>query len=240
MIDIHSHILFGVDDGASTIEQSLKLIGEAEKAGVKTIIATPHFQTDLKMVEKICNNFIELVNRADEYNVQLRLGYEVLINPYIPQIIGDKKSLMLDSSSYMLVELPFDHIPEYTYDVLYKLQLEGVQPIIAHPERNRSLVRDIRLLKGFIGRGCMLQLDAASIAGVYGWGVKQYTKKIIKLEMAQFVASDVHRAGHYTGRYQKAYQTVKKWAGTDAADQLFNANAKVITDNIDKKSYTTV
>ncbi|MCX7920944.1 MAG: phosphoesterase [Clostridia bacterium] len=240
MIDIHSHLIYGVDDGPSTIDESLRMVEAAAKQDVKVIIATPHFQENIFENDKLVDNFYELVYKTSDYGVDLKMGYEVFINPFIPDILKGKKSLTLNESRYMLLEMPFDDIPIYSYETIYKLQLERIIPIIAHPERNRTFLKNFDTFTSFIERGCLVQLDAASIVGVYGKSVKNFAKKLIKSNMAQFVASDAHFARDYTNWYKKAYQKVRKWAGEEYADKLFYRNSKFILDNIEESIFEMI
>lgn len=240
MIDVHSHIIFGVDDGPSTMEESLRMVYEAERAGIKVVIATPHYQKDIFENEKVMENYQRLLNRIIDYDVTLLLGYEVFLNPFIPGIMQNKHDLSLNGSDYLLFELPFDSIPMYSYDTIYKLQLKNIIPILAHPERNRNFVSNFNELLNFIERGCLVQLDAASIIGVYGGKAKEFAKKLIKLNMAHFVASDAHCAKDYMHWYCKAYGKVVRWAGEEYADKLFSGNAKVILENRKESVYKLI
>jgi protein-tyrosine phosphatase len=231
MIDIHSHIIFGVDDGPSTIEESLKMVSEAVNAGIKIIISTPHFQKEVFENDKIVENYNMLVNRASDFDISILLGYEVLISLSLAKMLADSKPLTLNNSGYLLLELPFDSIPIYIYEVIFQLQLLGVTVVIAHPERNMNLINNFDSLLGLVERGCLIQLDAASIVGIYGRHVKGFTKKLIKLKLVHFIASDAHSAKDYANWYLKAYKKVNKWVGEDYADKLFTRNASAIVQN---------
>lgn len=228
MIDIHSHILFGVDDGPLTIEDSIKMVYEAEEAGVKVIVATPHYGKFLIYSDKIRENYNELLYRTRGSGVTIKLGYEVMLNPCILKKENDKNKLSLDGSNYLLFEFPYGSLPVYSHDTIYKLQLEGIVPIIAHPERNINFLKNIDLLTDFLDKGCLAQVDAGSIAGVYGEKVRNFSKKLIISDLVHFVASDAHSPGGYTDWYVKAYGKIAKWVGEHVAEMLFIQNPKVI------------
>jgi protein-tyrosine phosphatase len=228
MIDIHSHIVFNVDDGPSTIKESIRMVLEAEKLGVNDIIATPHFDDALFYTGKTAENFSDLSSRIDGCDVKLHLGYEVLINPVITQKIGELKKRTLNKSRYILFELPFDNIPAYSGELLYELNVEKIIPILAHPERNRPFMKNFDSFTKFLENGCLVQIDAASIVGVYGTEIRRFAEKAIKHNLAQFVASDAHCADDYINWYLQAYKQVRRWAGEICANQLFNENAKKI------------
>ena len=234
MIDIHSHIIFGVDDGPSTIKESIRMVLEAEKLGVKEIIATPHFNNLLFHTDKIVENFSILSSRIADCDVKLHIGYEVYLSPSMIEKIKELKAKTLDNSNYLLFELPFDHIPVYCSKLLYGFHVEKIIPILAHPERNRVFMRSFDSFINFIENGCLVQIDAGSVIGVYGIEAKQFAKKVIKLNLAQFVASDAHCAEDYNDWYLSAYNQIKQWAGEEYAKQIFNENAKRIINKSPK------
>ena len=228
MIDIHCHIICGVDDGPSKIKESIGMVLEAEKLGIKTIIATPHFHESLYTSERVVENFSDLVSRTNDCGVDLLLGYEVFITPNLPDMVKGKKDLLLSNSKCLLFELPFDIIPEYSSATIVKLHLENIIPIIAHPERNRYFVNNFNSFVGIIENGCLVQVDAASIIGVYGKDVKNFSKQLILHKVVDFVASDAHCVQDYTEWYLPAYRQVVRWAGEEYADRLFCRNAKML------------
>jgi len=231
MIDIHSHLIYGIDDGPSTIEESVRMVYEAQETGVETIIATPHFEEYLSMFDEVHENFQELAYRTADCGVTIKLGCEVRLNPCILRKIKDKSKICLDDSKFMLFEFSPGSLPVYSYDVIYRLQLEGIVPIIAHPERNMNFFKDNNLLLGFTERGCLLQVDAASIISIYGERIKNFSRSLIELDLVHFVASDAHRSCGYSDWYLKAYRNVVQWVGEEKAERLFVRNAKKIIDS---------
>ncbi|MFZ5986938.1 MAG: tyrosine-protein phosphatase [Bacillota bacterium] len=240
MIDIHSHLVYGMDDGAPTIEESIKMVQQAVELGISTIVATPHFQEQLFDIKGIVDNFNEIVERTKEYGVDLRLGSEVFINPFIPEIVEKESLLLLNESRYLLLELPYDIIPVYTFETIYRLQLRNIYPIIAHPERNMNLLKDFDEFVNFLERGCLIQVDAGSIAGVYGNTVREFAKKLIKLNMAHFIASDAHCSKDYAEWHLQSYKKVINWAGKEYADKLFNENPKLVLENLKGNIYEMI
>lgn len=240
MIDIHSHIIYGVDDGPSTIEESLEMVSKASDEGVKIIIATPHLKKEIMNNEKIIENYAKLTGRAKDFDIKILLGYEVLINPYLPQLLAEKRSLTLNNSEYLLLELPFDSIPIYIYEIIFQIQLLEITVVIAHPERNSNLLKNFDSLLGLVERGCLLQLDVASIIGIHGRQVKEFSKKLLKLKLAHFVASDAHSIKNYNTWYPKAHKIVEKWVGQEYTDKLFEKNAASIVKNAKESVYEMI
>ncbi len=231
MIDIHSHIVFGVDDGPSTIKESIRMVLEAESLGVNEIIATPHFNDLLYHTDKTAENFSALTSRIADCDVKLHLGHEVFINPQLLEKVEELKRKTLGKSRYILFELPFDHIPVYSGKMLYGFNVEKIIPILAHPERNRIFMKSFDTFINFIENGCLVQIDAGSTVGAYGTEAKHFAEKVLKLNLAQFVASDAHSAEDYTNWYLPAYKQVKRWTGEEYTNQLFNENPKKIVYN---------
>lgn len=240
MIDIHSHILYGLDDGAPTMEESVKMLKKAKELGIKTIFATPHYQENLFQLEGLQQNFLQVAEAARDYGIELKVGCEVFINPFIDKLVTENKILLLNRADYILLELPYDSIPLYTYETIYKLQLKRIMVIIAHPERNMNILKDFSLFVRLIENGCLMQIDAGSITGAYGKVIQDYTKNLIKLKMAHFVASDAHCARDYENWYIPAYEKTCKWAGCGYADKLFSHNPELIMENTRESIYKMI
>lgn len=234
MIDIHSHIIFEVDDGPCIIEQSISMIYNAEKAGIKTIVATPHSHETLFEAERLSENYQELLYRICDYDITLKLGYEVFINPSMPGMEKKNIGLTLHQTRYLLFELPFNTSPGSGFDVLSGFRLKDIIPILAHPERNRNFIKNLNELSRYIKAGCMIQIDAASILGIYGRDVRDFVKKLVKWNMVDFVASNAHCAEDYANWYMKAYREVSKWSGAENANRLFQSNADSILNQEEK------
>lgn len=234
MIDMHSHIIYGVDDGPSTIEQSAAMVCSAEMAGIDTIVATPHYHDPLFETDRLSDNYQELLYRIRGCNITLKLGYEVFVNPSMQGIDRKNIGLTLDNSRYLLFELPFNISPRDGFDVLHCLRLKDIIPILAHPERNRNFLRDFSGLAAYVNAGCMIQLDAASIIGIYGRDVREFAKKLVKSDKVDFVASNAHCAEDYAAWYAKAFGIIAGWKGKEYAMGLFHRNALSILNREEK------
>jgi protein-tyrosine phosphatase len=232
MIDIHNHIVYGVDDGSQSLDQSLRMICEAGRLGIKVIVATPHIRDQTFNHEKLQENFENLSRKASDYGIILKLGCEAYIHPDIVALYKSKKILTLGNSRHILIEFPFNQLPLYVNDLLYRLQLEGTAVVIAHPERYRYFVDDFNLFLRFLDAGCLMQLDAASIIGKHGSHVKSFCKKVLKLKKAHFVASDAHCTEHYRDWYLKSMKKVQQWTGEEYTEALYFKNAARILDNM--------
>ena len=142
MKDMHSHLLYGIDDGSKDISESITLLKEAEKQGITELMITPHYIEDSKYN---CNNkekikrFNELKEEVEKekINIKLYLGNEVLINENILKLIKNKEITTLNNSKYILIEFPLGKMLYNTKDLIYNLIVKGYVPILAHPERYR-------------------------------------------------------------------------------------------------------
>jgi protein-tyrosine phosphatase len=222
MMDIHSHILPGVDDGASSVAESVEMLVQAKKAGIGTIIATPHYNAELFQKGGIEEQYQLLKVEAEKHTIALLLGFEVKIQRYAAQMPKEYDRLTLGGSRYILLELPFENVPEYTVDFLYEMQLKRYIPILAHPERCMKLINRPSLFSQIVESGCLLQVDAASIIGENGRKAKVFSKKILKKGYVSFIASDAHNAEGYSKLYIKAYSKVQKWIGETKASEVFS------------------
>ena len=231
MIDIHCHIIHNVDDGPSNIEDSMRMILEAAKLGIQSIVTTPHYHKNVYNPEKVVDNFNEIKLKSKNLGIELFLGYEVFLSTSLSDIIFEKNKYTLNNSKYLLFELPFKIMPIGINDTIQKLHCEGLVPIIAHPERNMYFVRYIDKFIDLIASPCLVQLDAASIAGAYGFTIKRFTKKLTKLNLVNFVASDAHKPEDYCEWYKKAFENVKNWAGEEYCNRVFGVNQSVIINS---------
>jgi protein-tyrosine phosphatase len=216
MIDIHSHILPGIDDGADNIETTIEMLKVVQADRVKTIFATPHyyrghFENDYNIVKRYVSdirNWISLSN--SDIKIEVLPGQEVFINNYTLRLYKEGIIGTLNNTRYMLVELPFDNLDNTTLDVIYELRLLGVVPIIAHPERYSYIIEKPSNINQLISEGCLFQINSGNIQGGINKQAKKTADTLIKHGICDFIASDVHRIGNRYTRVISAYEKVKK------------------------------
>ncbi|MGE7647263.1 tyrosine-protein phosphatase [Peribacillus frigoritolerans] len=218
MIDIHCHILPGVDDGATDIKESLNMARKAVEAGITHIFATPHHLNEKYVNVK--NDIIDRVVRLNESfqleNIPLTIhhGQEVRIHREIFTSLEKEEILTLDDKgTYILLELPSGRVPTYTQEVIYELLLKGITPIVVHPERNKELIENHKLLFEMVQEGALTQLTSGSIIGNFGKSIQSFSKKIIEHNLAHFIATDAHNIGSRGFTLQQAYETITKAYG---------------------------
>lgn len=196
MIDIHSHILPGIDDGSKKISMTLDMIKRASLDGTTDIVATPHyrkgyFYVPYKEVKEIATNINKLV-KEEGIDCNIHYGQEVYYSESIIEDLENGEIGTINDGQYMLVEFPMRRIPEEAIDYMYELKLRNITPIIAHPERYKDFMNDITKINEFINEGCLFQMNAGSILGEFGNEVKKCAEKLVKNRIYNFIGSDAH------------------------------------------------
>ncbi|MBE7086866.1 MAG: hypothetical protein E7369_01020 [Clostridiales bacterium] len=226
MIDIHTHILPCVDDGSVSAKASLAMLKEEVAQGVDSIVLTPHYRASYtKSKEELLSAFEDFKQavKAEGIPVELYLGQEIFVSADTKNLLKENKLLTLNNSRFVLVEFDFLHRCEIA-EVVHELKCEGFKPIVAHPERYDYVTLEdayeIKTIGGF------LQVNAESIVGENKRVYKKLVKGMFKEGFVDFVASDIH-----TGRknfMESAFKHVKRKFGNDAAEVVFNLDAKQI------------
>lgn len=199
LIDIHSHILPCVDDGASSNNEALEMLRIAVGGGVTKQVLTPHIHfgkfnnTKADLQEKF-NQFQELVNE-NNIDVELQLGAEVRIGPEVMKLVNNNEIPWLgeyQGKKTFLLEFPRQDIPHGSDNLVKWLLAKNCLPIIVHPERNRTFLEQRNKLQTFIDLGCPLQLTASSLSGKFGKDVQQMSEELLEADQISAIASDCH------------------------------------------------
>ena len=230
MIDIHTHLLFGVDDGPDTIEQSIEMLKRAKEQGIDAMILTPHYRHGMFAYpnDKIEENFKLLKAPAKELGIDLYLGTEHHVNSMIIEYIEKKRVHTLADTQYVLAEYkhdtPFDYIAKSVRDLLRN----GYIPIIAHVERYMCLHEDIGRIGWLREVGAMIQVNANAILGMEGFRVKGFTKKLLKNRYVDFVGSDSHDLKKRANNMGKCRDYLYKKYDERYVDKILSKNAMEI------------
>lgn len=230
MIDIHTHILPGLDDGAQDLEAALLMVQAAAADGISQVIATPHVITgsfDYSR-EQILDAVTELNAEitARQIPVQILPGGEYRLEADLPARLRAGNVLTLnDNHTYLLVELPSSLLPPDYERVIYDIQVQGIIPVIAHPERNLVIMRNPAILQKLTERGILAQITSASVTGEFGKEIQKCARQLIEQGSVQFLASDAHtHEGRRSLGLSAARDAVQKQYGDDFAQVLVKEN----------------
>lgn len=232
MIDIHCHILHGLDDGAQNLIDSLEMAKAAVNNGIHKVVATPHHKTSRYNNPK--STIVEKVNELNELlqknNVPLKvlLGQEVRVFGDFVEDYEADTIVTVNLQNYVLIEFPSNHVPSYTERLFYDIQLQGLTPIIVHPERNSQIIEQPDKLFNLIEKGALSQITASSIIGGFGKKLQKFSFQLIEANLTHFIASDAHNTTSRPFNLAEAYSTIEKEFGIDYVD-LFLENAEDIT-----------
>ena len=236
MIDLHSHILPGIDDGASSISDSVELVRELASGGVTEIFATPHYidetiwtsprDDNLKLLES-------LQERLDEegVDVKIHLGNEIYINREILDLLKSDKISPMGESKYVLVELPMSgDFPGYL-DIFLELLRAGYKVILAHPERYTNFQDNFELLSELYEMGVLLQCNIGSFVDQYGKAARKLAVKLAKEKMIFGVGTDIH---HLRGKkfLPEASKKLGKYYSSDELEEILVGHPREILQNI--------
>lgn len=235
MIDIHSHILPGLDDGAKTIEDTLEIVRQLHEAGFKTLIATPHVLegTNFLHPEEILTATERVRQAVTEAGIPVEIlpGAENYIFPDLAKWVHAGKLLTLgNAGKYILIELPMLAIPHYTDQVFFELQVLGITPVLAHPERNKGLFDEPERLIEWVKKGILFQLDLRSLSGRYGPQPKQLAERMLGSDLVHFVGSDAHRVSRSEARDREALQTIRQTLGEERFREVTVTNPQGILE----------
>ncbi len=235
MIDIHSHLIPGVDDGSRNIETTIEAMREATQAGFTDIILTSHFMTDYYETDKdeliFWKEKIQEILDAKNINLKLHSGMEVYITDQIGELYNEQKLLTLDDSKYILIELPMNTTINYLDYVIYFLDSVGIKFILAHPERYKAVQHNPKIVKEYIEKGCLMQCNFGSLTGMYGNNAKKTIKYLLKNNLVHFMASDCHNKGGIYLDIPKAITKLEKIVGAEKTKQITELNQmKILND----------
>ena len=229
-IDIHSHVLPLVDDGAESVEMALLMLRTAAEEGIEKIILTPHQKADRRCVtpEGILHRMKELQELAVKEHIPVRLypGNEIFYRHGLPELLEQGKIRTLADSRYALIEFLPGEDYSYIRDALGRVASFGYWPILAHVERYANVINRMDKAVGLKeDTGCYFQVNAASITGEYGFTAKKVTRKLLREELVEFIATDAHRnEGKRSPDMKACAEWVKKKLGEERMEQIFCGN----------------
>ena len=237
MIDIHNHILPGVDDGASDIYETLEMVRLAEESGVTAIVATPHCnitggEENYYSEEYIANirNVREIV-KEEGFSVEILPGAEAFATPQLPELLQDGKIMTLNQSKYLLMEFDFHANPEFAEWITEEVRKLGVIPVIAHPERYRFVQKDPNIVYRWRMKGYPIQINKGSFLGKFGNSARECAYLLMDHHLVSVVASDAHSPYRRTPHMRKTYQELLAEYPKSYVEMVFEENPRRICNN---------
>ncbi|HEY6502883.1 MAG TPA: CpsB/CapC family capsule biosynthesis tyrosine phosphatase [Chitinophagaceae bacterium] len=201
--DMHSHLLPGIDDGAEDIEHSLELIKGMRQLGYKKLITTPHVMWDMyKNTHEIIREKLKLVQDAVKtagIDVEIHAAAEYFLDEHVEELLQNKEPLLTVSGNMVLAEFSMAYPALNIKDILFEMQMQGYQPIIAHPERYIYLERNKDFYTELRDIGCLFQLNLLSMGGHYGRSVTELANYLLKNGFYNLIGTDLHHLGHLEG-----------------------------------------
>ncbi len=229
MVDIHSHILAGLDDGAETVEESVAMVRMAAQAGTTDIVASPHANLDFRFEQqRVEAKIAELAEAAGpvpriHYGCDFHLAYD-----NIRDALENPARYTINHKSYLLVEFSDLLIFKNTEEIFDHLLGAGMIPIVTHPERNWLLQNRVARLEEWVGKGVLLQVTAQSLLGRFGRSARDFSEALLKKDLVHIVASDAHDCDDRPPRLDEARRQVARKYGEARADRLFTANPTAV------------
>lgn len=238
MVDLHCHLLPGIDDGSKSMAISLRLAKEATENGVTHALLTPHH-----MNGRYVNHKKDVLRLTQEFQQQLKdhqipltvfPGQEVRINGQLIQALDNDDILFADENNrYLMLEFPDDDVPHYTNQMVFELQQRGITPVIVHPERNTKIMAHPELLYQLLEKECLSQITVSSYVGTFGKKVEDFSRQLIENGQGYVFASDAHDLPGRKYEMRQAFDKLRQEFGNELADQYArNARAIINGDNV--------
>lgn len=242
MIDLHNHILPGIDDGPATLQESLELARIAVDDGIEHIVATPHihpgrYENQIATIKPVMQS---LQQALFENNIPLTLtmGAELRISAEMLSMIPAGKVPFLgqwNGKNVLLLELPHSHIPPGSDKLIGWLKAQNIVPMIAHPERNKEIMNNIDKLHPFIEQGCLLQVTAMSVAGHFGNAARDISHQLLERDWVTVLATDSHNTTRRPPVLSEGVKAAANIIGDAAAERMVKQAPDKIISNYENK-----
>jgi protein-tyrosine phosphatase len=233
VIDLHCHILPGIDDGAQSLSDSINMARKAVEQGIHAIVASPHHMNSRYENPKqlIIDRVEELNKKLMEENIDLKIlpGQEVRVHGEMLEGYKAGEILPVNHTPYVLVEFPSNHVPGYSEKLFYDLQMNGLTPVIVHPERNQEIIERSDILYQLVEKGALTQVTAGSVCGDFGKKIKNFTMQLIEANLTHFIASDAHNISGRSFKMRDAFDVIEKKCGTNIV-YMFEENAALVIE----------
>lgn len=198
--DIHSHVMYGIDDGAKTVEDTINLVKAMYNQGFRKMVVTPHVSQDIypntkeKILEKLAE--VRKIIAEQEMDMEIDAAAEYMIDEQFIKLTESDEKLLTLYDNKVLVEMSFMYETPYLYNALFTMQTRGYQPVLAHPERYNFYHHQLEKYDELKQKGCLFQLNTIAFSGYYGEGIKRTAEYLFEKKMYDYCGSDVHHLKH--------------------------------------------
>lgn len=233
MLDIHSHILPAVDDGARDIDEAVRMCRLSARDGIRVMVATPHAHDGLHPTHDpaFLHNKVADLNGLLGGRLRVVLGCELrFTHASVEHICHEKSAPTIAGGPYALIEFPHAVVPVGSSRVMFELMNRGIKPVVAHPERNRQLMSEPELLYELVETGVLGQLDAGSITGHFGKKVEQTARLMLESGLVHIIASDCHNTRNRAPGLSDAVAAAAEVIGLDVATAMVDSNPAAVVE----------
>jgi len=228
-IDLHCHILPGLDDGPQTLDESIRMTEIAWSEGIESIVATPHIRENIFSPELIKERIQILQEALIERSIPVKILYGADVSAWLSSEL--MRFYTLNGTDYLLIEFPYTHISSSRVrERLFSIMSLGLRPVITHPERNPSVIRDPDTFVTLLSDGMYLQITASSLTGEFGEDAKTCASYLLKKGVVDLMATDAHSVKRRSPLFDEAVEAARKIVEEDVAERLVSDNpARVLT-----------
>lgn len=228
MVDIHSHIVFGVDDGAKTIEDSVAMLELAAESGTTDIVATPHSDLRYHFDPALVGERIAEMQARVGDRIRIHRGCDFhLFFDNIENCRTDRSRFTINGHRYLMVEFAESQIPKMINNIFHDMIQNDITPVITHPERNALLMGRVNDLISWVRSGCLIQVTAQSFTGRFGKSAEEAARRLMRQNLVHFIASDAHDTEWRPPDMREPYQFISSEYGSHVAERLFTTHPQM-------------